>query len=230
VISESDIQRHVVTRWRDDPVRWRWFITLLNRNLKNYVGKLAIRKDKKGRFFFRPNKVGTTRVWQNGTDRKREVAAMKVNDETGEAFWVHQSAWLRFQTLGDAIFLCIEPSYVFTEDGQNPMEGPAVGPLTIAWGGKERNAAILRHVVFWARTLGKGQAKAQIPTGGEPIVISGIPATARTTFGLDFDHIGIGSLLAQIEDELGQAASAVSLGTRSIADDDDDHAGEDENE
>lgn len=228
VMSGSDIQRHAVTRWLNDPVRWRWFITLLNRSLKNYTGKLAIRKDKKGRYFFRPNRDGTTRVWQNGSDRKREVAAMKVNEETGEAFWVHQSAWLRFQTLGDSLFLCIEPSYVFTDDGKSPMEGPSVGPLTIAWGGKERNAAILRHVVFWARTLGKGQAKIEIPTGADSILISGIPAVTRTTFGVDFDHIGIGSLLAQIEDELGQAASAVSLTTTSgtSSNEDDEDAGE----
>jgi hypothetical protein len=236
LVDAKDIQRHAVTRWRTDPVRWRWFITILNRNLKNYTGRMPIKKDQKGRFFFRPNKDDnntlTNRVWQNGSDPKRDVAAMKVNEETGEAFWVHHSAWLKFQTLGDSIFLSIEPSYVFTADGQNPLEGPSVGPLTIAWGGKERNAAILRHVIFWARTLGRGQAKATIPTGGEPIIISGIPAIARTTFGLDFDHIGIGTLLSQIDDELKHAASAVSLApTREpISGEDDDHAAEEEPE
>lgn len=192
-IKTTDIRSDATTRWRNDEVKWRWFIALLHRCLRKHTGRLAIRTDPKGRFFFRPNKDGTNRIWQNRNDPEREVAAEKVNRTTGESFWVHHSAWLKFQTLGDSLFLCVDPSYVFTSDGTTPLEGPSVGPLTIAWGGKERNAAILRHVVFWGRTLGRGGPKIEIATGAAPVVISGIPAIARTKFGIDFDHIGIGS-------------------------------------
>jgi hypothetical protein len=79
------------------------------------------------------------------------------------------------------------------------------------WTGKERNAAILRHVVFWARTLGKGGNKITIETGGAPVVLSGIPALGRTNRGIEFDHIAVGSLLHQVGDELGQAAASVMV-------------------
>ena len=80
------------------------------------------------------------------------------------------------------------------------------------WGGKERNAAILRHIVFWSRTLGRQRTKIEIQTGAKPIILSGIPALARTQFGIDFDHIGFTSLLAQVEDELSLAADAALSG------------------
>jgi hypothetical protein len=42
----------------------------------------------------------------------------------------------------------IDPCNVFTSDGKQLLTGKSVGPLSMKWGGKERNAAILRHIVF----------------------------------------------------------------------------------
>lgn len=217
VIDDTKIASKPVGEWRDDLVRWRWIVSLLNKCLRSHFGGLPIRRDVKGRYFFLP-KDGEARLWKNGNDPERTVADKKTNANE-DVFWVHHSARLAFQTLGDSIFLCIEPSYVFTTDGIHSLEGKSVGPLSIKWGGKERNAAILRHVVFWGRTLSKGATKIEIETGGLPITLSGIPAFARTSFGIEFDHIGIGSLIDQAEDELALAAEAVFS---SIADDAED--------
>ena len=133
---------------------------------------------------------------------------------------------LRFQTLGDQIYLLIDPCYVFTVDGNESLPGMKVGPLSMQWGGKERNAAILRHVMFWARTLSRGKAKIEMTTGGKPIVVSGIPAFGRASFGIEFDHIDIGSLLAQVEDELSQAAEIASAQVGITTSDGDEDADE----
>jgi hypothetical protein len=42
------------------------------------------------------------------------------------------------------------------------------------------------------------------------VTLSGIPAFARTSFGIEFDHIGIGTLIDQAEDELALAAEEMS--------------------
>ena len=208
VVKPRDIQSHAVGRWKGDAVKWRWFIDLLNRCIGNAFGGLPITRATKGRFFFRPREDGTDRDWQNGTDPSRKVAAKKTSADGTRSFWVHQGAELSFQALGDALFLCIDPCYVFTSDGKQLLTGKSVGPLSMKWGGKERNAAILRHIVFWSRTLGRQRTKIEIQTGAKPIILSGIPALARTQFGIDFDHIGFTSLLAQVEDELSLAADA----------------------
>ena len=46
-----------------------------------------------------------------------------------------------------------------------------------------------------------------------PVTLSGIPAFARTSFGIEFDQIGIGALIDQAEDELALAVEAVSSST-----------------
>lgn len=185
---------------------------MLNKCLRNHFFGLPITRDEKHRYFFRPHKDGRDREWQNEKDPSRFVAAKKVSIDGSKTFWVHQGADLSFQALGDHLFLRIYPCYVFTSDGNQLLTGKTVGPLSMKWGGKERNAAILRHIIFWTRTLTKGQPKAEIQTGGKSIILSGIPALARTNFGVEFDHIGFSSLLAQVEDELSLAADAALSG------------------
>lgn len=212
-IDDSQVNSLPVSAWRDDPVRWRWIVALMNRCLRSHIGKLPIKRDDKMRYFFRPNKDGTARVWKNGRDPERTVADRKKTP-AGDEFWVHQGARLAFQTLGDLLSICIEPCYVFTVDGSEPLEGKFIGPLSIKWGGKERNAAILRHIVFWSRTLARRQRRIEIQTGARPIVVSCIPAFARAHYGIEFDQIGVRSLLSQVDDELQVAAESLSSSLR----------------
>ena len=209
VIDTAKIKSKPIGEWRDDEVRWRWIVAIFNRCLRSHFHGLPFRRDTKGRYFFLPDQEGA-RCWKNGSDPERTVADQKTNS-AGEVFWVHHGARLAFSTLGDSLFLCVEPCYIFTSDGITPLEGKSVGPLSIKWGGKERNAAVLRHVVFWGRTLTKDSIKIEIATGALPITISAIPAFAKTTFGIEFDHINIRSLIdqAEAEDELARAAEAV---------------------
>jgi hypothetical protein len=69
--------------------------------------------------------------------------------------------------------------------------------------------------MFWLRTLTKGRKTVEIDTGhgARPLVIAGVPALARTQFGINGDFIGIKSLLAQVSDDLdavGDLAAASS--------------------
>jgi len=214
-----------IQQWRDDPDRMRWFIGLLNRCLHQHLRRLYLKRDDRGRYFFLSDR-GNPRKVVNPGDPAREVAAKKTNAATGAEFWVHQAAWLRFQSLGDSLYLLIDPCYVFTADGERPLVGRTVGPLSMQWTGKERNAAILRHVVFWTRFLGRGATKLEFQTGAAPIVLSGIPALARVNRGIDFDHIAVGSLLHQVEDELGRAAANVVLVDPAESDDDEEELAE----
>lgn len=225
VVSHTGVKGEMIATWRNDAARWAWFTELMNRTLKDYLGSIGIRSAKGYRYFFKGPSDGSVRTQKNGADPAREVAAKKVSKD-GSTFWVHHGAELRFMTLGDNLFLCIEPCYVFTSNGRDPLAGPKVTPLSMKWGGKERNAAILRHVIFWARTLGRSKARIEFLSGAKPVMVAGIPALSRTTFGIEFDHIGLKALLAQVDDELNEVAKSLeesSLSTFANDGEDDDY-------
>jgi hypothetical protein len=123
LVATRDIKGESVRSRAKDPVRWLWFVSLLNRCLKQHiVVPLNMARDDRGRYFFKPG-VGPSRKHSNNIDREREVAAKKTNETSGESFWVHHAAWLQFQTLGEELYLLIDPSYVFTSDGSTPLKG-----------------------------------------------------------------------------------------------------------
>jgi hypothetical protein len=211
VVNVSDLQNQATREWLLDTEKAGSWIALLNQALTSHLSKLAIRKEDKGRYFFRPNKDGTTRLWRNGKDRAREVAAKKINPTDSSTFWVHHAARIRFKRLGDRFFLMIEPTYFFTTDGETAFAGQKMGRMVMMWAGRQKNPDILRNFVFWAKTIAKGNQQLRIDTGAEPIVVSGIPALAIASVGIASDHVRIGSLLNMADKELDDVAHDVEV-------------------
>lgn len=210
VIDTESIEKQSSGDWIANEQKQDWWIALINQALTSYLSKLAIKKESKGRFFFRP-KDGTTRVWQNGKDRPRTVAAMKTNSATGSTFWVHHAARIKFRKLGNRFFLQIEPTYLFTSDGEKSLGGQQMGRMVFMWSGKQRNPDVLRNFAFWAKTIAMSKSRIEIKTGGESIIISSIPALAVSRFGVETDHIRIGSLLKENDTDLDDAAREVEV-------------------
>jgi hypothetical protein len=207
--------------WLLDLDKTRSLIFLLNRCLASHLSRLAIRADRKGRFYFRPNADGGNRVWQNTGDPKREVAAKKIGSTAESVFWVHHAARIKFRRLGERLFLMIEPTYLFTSDGQTPLQGQSAGRLAMMWGGKQKNVEILRNFVFWAKTIARSQSQIRMQTGGEPIIVSAMPAIVRMGHGIAFDHVRVGSLLKQVDRDLDAAAEDVIVAEPDEGEDDD---------
>ena len=197
--------------WIVDEEKIHWWITLLNKALKKHLSKLAIKREDGGRFFFRPNIDGSDRVWQNGDDPERTVAAKKINPLDGSVFWVHHAARIRFKRIGDRFFLMIEPTYLFTSDGNQPLAGQEMGKMVIMWSGRQRNDSILRNFLFWAKTIARSERLIEIQSGGEPIVISAVPALSVAPQGIASDHIRIGSLMKTVDKDLEEAAKDVEI-------------------
>jgi hypothetical protein len=188
---------------------WRkWLMNLLNRCLAGHLSHLAIKKEKGGRYFFRP-KDGQNRVWQNGNDKEREVAAIKPNLSGDGHFWVHHAARINFRRVGKSVFLQVEPTYLFTGDGEIPLEGQSTNRLSMMWSGRQKNPDILRNLVFWAKTMARSGESITIDTGGQPIVVSAVPATTKVNVGIEGDAVRIGSLMHQLDHELDDAAKDV---------------------
>jgi hypothetical protein len=211
VVTVAKVQKEATRDWLLDADKARPLIALLNQALTSHLSKLAIRKEEKGRYFFRPNKDGTTRLWQNGKDRPREVAASKTNPTDNRTFWVHHAARIRFKRLGDRFFMAIEPTYFFTTDGETAFAGQKMGRMVMMWAGRQKNPDILRNFVFWVKTIAKGSQRLQIETGAQPIAVSGIPALAVANVGIASDHIRIRSLLSISDRELDEVAQEIEV-------------------
>jgi hypothetical protein len=213
-IDIKSVQPTPVNEWIGDDNRLRWLMAILNAVLKNRMGKIGIKKDAKGRFYFKANSDGTPRRWANAGDREREVAAKKISTDGKSHFYVHAAAHMKFEKVGDRFFIKVEPTYTFTEDGETPLAPKATGKLAIRWSGQQRNDTIVRNLLFWTKLVAKNQKEFGIMTGGEEILISGIPASARTEHGIETDEVQIGALLnigAEDQDDLEEAASQVEL-------------------
>jgi hypothetical protein len=89
------------------------------------------------------------------------------------------------------------------------------------WGGKQKNVEILRNFVFWAKTIARSEPQVRVQTGGEPIIVSAMPAIVRMSYGIAFDHVRVGSLLKQVDRDLDAAAEDVIVAEPDEEGDDD---------
>jgi hypothetical protein len=208
--TSSPITNETIGDWLDQKDKGNWLMALLNQLLEEFLASRRITRESKGRFFFLPTEGGKDRSEAVGGDEPRKVAAYKpTNDAVG--FWVHHAARMKFVRLGQRIFLQLEPTYLFTSDGQHPLAGKSMGRMVIMWGGRQQNVDVLRNFVFWMRFLAGGQRDICIPAGTGKFVLSAVSGTASMNVGIEADHVRIGALMRTVTDEMETVAENVVL-------------------
>ncbi len=200
----SDKDRRDV--WLADKDKGRLYTWLLNAYLRKFLEEIGLNQDEKERFFFPPTGDG-----QPVEVAKRVVTAQKPSPQPGQDFWVHLAADIRFYRIRDRFFLKIVPCWFFTHDGKAPLDGKRMGRMCIRWGGKQRNANILRDLFFWADLLKRGGLQINIRAGAEDISVKPLPATSRSSRGIRGDHIRFTKLMQFAKDELTQIAAEAEL-------------------
>jgi hypothetical protein len=198
-LSGTDISKERPVDWLRDPNKAPLLIGLFNSALREHCFKLRIRdpKDDRGRYFC-PIFDGRRRTfrWRDGA-KPRTLAKMEKGPK-GDPFGIHYAARMRFQQLREEAYLLIEPCWLFTTNGVIPMGGAAVTRFATAWGGRERNATVLRNVLMWGLLLSEGESKITIDVGGGILVLDSIPALASIRVGLSEDTIRLDTLLGGV--------------------------------
>ena len=196
-------QKISTATWLASFERRSWFIELLKVTLKEHLWEKFVGLDPASkRYYFRRRAPGrSVKIRWIGNAQRTVV---RKPDEGKGGYWVHQAARLQFEFLDDELYLAIEPSYTFTVDGRKPIPREEIGPLTIQWRGRERNGAVLRHVLMWCNLLTSGPTNGAIPCGAQRLWFSRVPAHAHVPIGLETDHIEVRALLelTRIESEL----------------------------
>ncbi len=213
VIDKGNIKAEPVGPWIYDEDRWKWFLFMMHQALKSWCYHNAMLENKQ-RYFFRPQLEEdheVDRIYHGFTKGIPRTVTKKCTRPNGSVFWVHQAARLKYETLGERLYLKVDPCWVFTQDGKNVLRGKVVGPLSTRWGGREQNGPILRHLIFWGHVLAKGKVKIQFPAGDDQVIIGRVPSLTNVDVGIETDSISIKALEAQIEDEIDLATDMVEI-------------------
>lgn len=230
IIDPFTIQRHVLEDCARDQDLGNSWLAVANKCLARALRKRGIAQDEKGRFYFLPTPEGKDRQITIGTAQPRDVAAKKRHHASGEEFWVHYSANIRFRLIGAVPFLRILPSYAFTHDGVISLDPKQSGRFRVIWGGRQDSATVLRQILFWLRFMSDGHEECTVETGGSPIRLSVLPATAQTQTGILLDHVRIKALVEDApDDELTAVADSAEIAseTDDVAEDVSDDEGGD---
>jgi hypothetical protein len=230
VIDPHTIERLEFQRCIETPDLVNQWLSLANKNLARALRDKGIAPDEKGRFYFLRDPKRDIRLVKVGSSKPRAVAAKKKHHTSGEAFWVHYSANIRFRVIGTVPFLRILPSYAFTRDGVVALDHKQSGRFRVIWGGRQDSATVLRQLLFWLRFLADGHEEWTLETGGPPLRISVFPATTETQVGIALDHIQIKALMEDSsEDELTNVVDTAEFGAPEEEEvNDEDKSSEDE--
>ena len=71
--------------------------------------------------------------------------------------------------------------------------------------------------------MARSEQTIRIDTGGQPIVVSAVSATAKVNVGVVGDTVRIGSLMHQLDHELDDAAMDVVVADTDETEDDEEH-------
>lgn len=203
-LSGSDPREERPLDWIGDAVRERWLMWLYNDALREYTYHLGIRTPKKAgvrqtsrerQQYFCPTFDGKPRSFRWAPNVRPRTLAKMASRPDGTAFGIHYAARMRFLCLGPDAFLLLEPGWFFTEDGVTPVEGRRMGQLSTQWGGRERNATVLRNIVMWGLLLSQGRPTIEVSLGAESLVLDAVPAHAALKVGVDGDQLRLERVL-----------------------------------
>jgi TIR domain len=192
-------KRENVADWIRDPIRSRQLVRMLNDALQEHNYHLRIRnfKDNRKQFYCPVFDGNKPRVFRWGGGGKGRTIAKVAERADKSAIGIHYSARMRFMILGSRIFLLVEPGWMFTSDGITPLEGKQVTVLSTKFGGKERNAAVLRNVLMWGMLLANREDRIRIGLGGAELVVDPVPALASVPVGVDGDAMNLDRIFSE---------------------------------
>ncbi|SNR99386.1 SIR2 family protein [Hymenobacter mucosus] len=134
------------------------FVRLLNDSLKSHFFRCGLVVDVvKKRAYFPKSDDGARVIAYKARFKKtkRTVARPRyaVNKETIR-YWEHKAFYYSVRRIGEQWCLFIEPTYVFTLNGQKDLlESAKVGRLATKKMSHDYNQSVLNDLVFWLRTL-----------------------------------------------------------------------------
>ena len=196
---KNNPEKFPVKDWLTDPIKRQKLISLLNFNLKSLCRRRLFWYDKsKDRFFIRdyggeipiiswkPYKVQT----------QRQLVYRKFDSGGKTLFYCeHFGGRLRFITLGDGIYLLIEPTRVVTKDGIEALDWKKNTIISTKNSFRYHNNNYLYDIKLWLQLLAGTRNEIYMGVGEGRTVISVQAVHSTSSFGIiDDQHTDEGFL------------------------------------
>lgn len=153
------------------------YVFMLNQLLGSYLHRLGLKYQKAyaRHYFPRRDDSGTIfrEDWFNiRTSRQAPSRIVAKQYRYGKfQFWRHLAASLRFNAVGDTLFLQIIPKYFFTNDGEIPCSKELAGPYTTRIKAMEHNNQVLNHILFWSDFLSNRKPSIELSLHHKALVV-----------------------------------------------------------
>ncbi|MDG6950044.1 MAG: ATP-binding protein [Nitrososphaerota archaeon] len=181
-----------LSEWRKDPDRDRTVTQLLKSAIVLRGKALGLSYDDARQRFFYPLDPGMDKreeSWVGITRRdSRQVASFRHLPTLGRKVGIHQSVRVDFLWLDEKVFLRMEPGFVLTENGRNPLHGSEQGRALISLESwlSSLNGGYLRSVLFWRSVFMAGSDHIQL---APELVFSREPLSVKMSAGIRDDTI-----------------------------------------
>jgi hypothetical protein len=183
---KRDVTEEYASNWLQNDYKRNDIIYLLNLTIQKYCEKRKMIYDKRHDRFvcLLDNGKDSVFTWRAGTRYvTRRIAKRVFSSQNELIFCVHYAARLNFLYLNRSLFLRIDPTKVFTEDGVNPINRDELAKLMSLYLSKEWNNLYLNSVRFWAKLLSRLDMNIHIPAEKQTIEISTSPYSTKMPVG-----------------------------------------------
>ncbi len=187
VVEKAEINQEKTADWLGDVNYRRWIVELLNESIRSYCLSLRMQYDFVGRKFFFPLGVLKTEsvAWTPHL-RKSQRELILSQDKDGQAvLHRHRAADLRFELIRKAAYLTIDQGWVFTIDGQKPIESRRRRAiLSTRFLSRQRNPTAFNETRFWAWLLSEDGRTIKVDLGGVSLEVDTKPLTVTIQGGI----------------------------------------------
>lgn len=153
---KGEVDTIPVGEWKQDKDKQRYLISLLNSNLKSKFYEVDAAQhpsDHNKHTYFFPLKEQNKKLVAIWNPHKRNTRTM--SQPLGNGF-VHKAVEAKFTFVDDEIYLLLQPTKCFTEDGYKPVNRKLKNKLSSKSQSYNRNRQIINDVKFWSCLLSEG--------------------------------------------------------------------------
>jgi hypothetical protein len=186
IVETNTVTKTDINAFRTDDDKWRWIIELLHANLRDHCYKKELVYNKEyDKFYFPASPLKTRKISWKSEKRRAERQVASYYSAGGASFYLHRAVNLRFITLGEHVYLMMDPGLLFTSDGRTPITSERFRRMSTHLTHDQYNLLVLNDIQFWASVLSTYPGKIRISSLDCEILINTKPAGTLLNVGVE---------------------------------------------